>query len=88
MVSHGIGKGDEPTWDLLDFMAPLSTCQGFSSWTQEVLQGGLCVSSKYKFQVYHSLKDLVFGTYYCLHVTVHVFLDLGKFSIQKLGLTE
>ena len=28
MVSHGIGKGDEPTWDLLDFMAPLSTCQG------------------------------------------------------------
>ena len=28
MVSHGIGKADEPIWDFMDFVAPLSTCQG------------------------------------------------------------
>ena len=28
MVSHGIGKADEPIWDFMNFVAPLSTCQG------------------------------------------------------------
>lgn len=28
MVSHGVGKASESVWNFVNFMAPLSTCQG------------------------------------------------------------
>lgn len=59
MVSHGIGKADEPIWDFVDFMAPLSITCKVQFLDTEVLQRGLCVSSKREFQVYHGLKSAV-----------------------------
>ena len=43
MVSHGIGKGDEPIWDFVDFMAPLSiTCQGLVPGHRGFTERSLC----------------------------------------------
>lgn len=58
MVLYGTGKADEPVWNFKNSQFPYQIVRVSGN---EILQRGLRVTSKYKFEGYHGL-SLMFGT--------------------------